>query len=176
VSEVRRRTAARKTAADPEREPRRPWKWDRSYAWWTPAGDWSGVQRLVVLKRGKDSWRAYLNGTIVTLADTADQAKVALEARIDFLSDYAVLEYRHERSRLEPPGPYILADDREPFQLTMREAVLLKRAAWDGPEPDDEERGVLDAALERVEVEHERRRAAHGEMTPVERRLRKVMR
>ena len=35
--------------------------------------------------------------------------------------------------------------------LTMREAVILKRAAWDGPDPNDAEQRILDRVLEGIE-------------------------
>ncbi len=53
---------------------------------------------------------------------------------------------------------YVLAADTEPFTLSMREAVLLKRAAWDGPEPAGGDEETLQSTLERIETEHELRR------------------
>lgn len=35
--------------------------------------------------------------------------------------------------------------------LTLEEAVILKRAAWDGPDPTDAERRVLDRVLNGIE-------------------------
>ncbi len=64
---------------------------------------------------------------------------------------------------------YVLAADTEPFTLSMREAVLLKRAAWDGPEADENEQEMLQSILERIETEHELRRehAEHAELVAI---------
>ena len=35
--------------------------------------------------------------------------------------------------------------------LTLEEARLLARAAWDGPDPDAHEQQILDRVLERIE-------------------------
>ncbi len=42
--------------------------------------------------------------------------------------------------------------------MTMREAVLLKRQAWDGPQATGAEARALDRILVRIEAEQERRR------------------
>lgn len=75
--------------ADPDREPKRDWRWDRSRAWWVPAGDWADDHAMVVVKRGRDpKWYATAHRVgIVAATDTADQAKVALEMWFDSLDD-----------------------------------------------------------------------------------------
>lgn len=57
----------------------KPWKWDRARAQWVPVGGWNEPHRLVVMKRAAHPWRAYVSGTLMSIHDSADDAKAALE-------------------------------------------------------------------------------------------------
>jgi len=118
-------------AADPEREPRHPWRWDRSRAWWVPAGDWAGDHGIVVMKRGRDpKWYARAKRVgVVAATDTADQAKVALEGWVAMMSDDfdKRVEQRRELSRFcgKPP-----ASPGTTLLDALRSGCWFRRRAW----------------------------------------------